>query len=47
MILFLIRKKVTEAYYSAAFLAKIKFEVRTGKLPVPNSGKIDLTLFRK
>lgn len=47
MVLFLIRKEGAEAYNSAAVLAESKFEVRTGKLPIPNNGKIDLSLFRK
>lgn len=47
MVLFLIRKDGAEAYNSAAVLAESNFEIRTGKLPVPNNGKIDLSLFRK
>ena len=45
MLLFLIRKGGNNAYNWAAGWAESKYEVRTGKLPVPNEGKIDLTLF--
>jgi chaperonin cofactor prefoldin len=45
MVLFLIRKGGNNAYNWAAGWAESKYEVRTGKLPVPNEGKIDLTLF--
>lgn len=47
MVLFLIRKEGSAAFAAAADLAENKLEVRTGKLPLPNDGKIDLTLFRK
>ncbi len=45
-ILFLIRKDGSEAYNWAAGLAETNFRVRTAKLPAPNDGKIDLSLFR-
>lgn len=47
MVLFLIRKEGADAYRLAADLAENKLEIRTGKLPLPNDGKIDLSLFRK
>lgn len=47
MVLFLIRKDGHEAYASAADLAENKLEIKTGKLPIPNNGKIDLSVFRK
>lgn len=47
MVLFLIRKSGAGAYNWAAGLAESKYEVLTGKLPVPNDGKIDLSLFQK
>ena len=46
MVLFLIRKSGNEAYLWAAGIAETKYEVRTGKLPIPNEGKIDLSLFK-
>ena len=45
MVLYLIRKGGNNAYNWAAGWAESKYDVRTGKLPVPNEGKIDLTLF--
>ncbi len=47
MVVFLIRKAGNEAYRWAAGWAESKYNLRTGKLPVPNEGAIDLTLFRK
>ena len=47
MVLFLIRKEGANSYNWAADLAENKMEVRTGKLPIPNAGKIDLSLFRQ
>ena len=47
MVLFLIRKEGASAYNEAAVLAENNFEIRTGKLPIPNNGPIDLSLFRK
>lgn len=46
MVLFLIRKEGASSYAWAAGIAENKFEVRTGKIPIPNNGKIDLSLFR-
>lgn len=45
MVLFLIRSEGAAAYNWAAGIAENKFEVRTGKIPLPNNGKIDLSLF--
>ncbi|MCH7227123.1 hypothetical protein [Haloferula sp. A504] len=45
MVLFLIRKEGYNPYRWAAHEAQEKFELRTGKLPLPNNGPIDLTLF--
>jgi hypothetical protein len=45
MVLFLIRKGGNNSYRWAAGWAESKYDVRTGKLPVPNEGKIDLSLF--
>ena len=47
MVLFLIRKDGAASYAWAAGVAENKFEIRTGKLPIPNNGKIDLSLFRE
>ncbi len=47
MVLFLIRKSGTNSYRWAAGWAESKYEVLTGKLPAPNDGKIDLSLFQK
>ncbi|QTN33270.1 hypothetical protein HZ994_13425 [Akkermansiaceae bacterium] len=47
MVLFLIRKSGAGSYNWAAGWAESKYEVLTGKLPVPNDGKIDLSLFQK
>ncbi len=47
MVLFLIRKEGNEAYAWAAGIADSKFEVRSGKIPIPNNGKIDLSLFKQ
>lgn len=46
MILFLVRKSGNTAYRWAAGIAETKYKVTTGKLPIPNDGKIDLTLFK-
>ena len=47
MVLFLIRKGGNEAYLWAAGVAETKYKVSTGKLPIPNEGKIDLSLFSR
>ena len=46
MVLFLVRKTGTTAYRWAAGVAETKYKVSTGKLPIPNDGKIDLSLFK-
>lgn len=46
MVLFLIRKEGSAAYAWAAGVAENQFELRTGKIPIPNNGKIDLSLFK-
>jgi hypothetical protein len=46
MILFLVRKRGVDSYNWAAARAENDFEIRTSRLPVPNEGKIDLSLFR-
>ena len=45
MVLYLIRKEGFPAYRWAAHEARERFELRTGKLPLPNNGPIDLSLF--
>ena len=45
MVLFLIRKSGNDSYRWAAGWAQSKYEVSIGKLPIPNDGKIDLSLF--
>jgi len=45
MVLFLVRRAGNDSYNWAAGLAESLFEVRHGKLPVPNEGEIDLSLF--
>lgn len=45
MVLFLIRKAGHPSYRWAASEARERFELRTGKLPLPNNGPIDLSLF--
>ncbi|MGJ8725888.1 MAG: hypothetical protein ACSHYB_15130 [Roseibacillus sp.] len=47
MVLFLVRKAGNDPYLWAASHAEEQFEVRTGKLPVPKDGEIDLSLFKK
>jgi chaperonin cofactor prefoldin len=47
MIVFLLRKAGNESYRWGAGWAESQYSVRTGKLPVPNEGKIDLTHFQK
>lgn len=46
MVLFLVRKSGNPSYLWAAGHAEAQFEVRTGKLPVPKDGEIDLSLFK-
>lgn len=47
MVLFLIRKSGNEAFRWAAATAELKYKLPTGKLPIPNDGKIDLSLFKR
>jgi len=47
MVLFLIRKKGDEAFRWAAATAELDYKLPTGKLPIPNDGKIDLSLFKR
>lgn len=46
LVLFLIRGNGHGTYQTAAGWAEDQFKVRTGKLPIPGSGAIDLTLFQ-
>lgn len=45
MVLYLIRRTGYSSYRWAAHEAIEEFELRTGKLPLPNDGELDLTLF--
>lgn len=47
MVLFLIRKSGNDAFRWAAGTAESKYKLTTGKLPLPNDGDIDLTLFKR
>jgi len=47
MVLFLVRKTGYNNFLWGASYAETKFELRTGKLPVPNDGELDLSLFKK
>lgn len=47
MVLFLIRRDGAKSYSWAAGVAEATYEVKTGKLPIPNNGPIDLSLFKK
>ena len=47
MVLFLLRKSGNEAFRWAAGTAESNYQVVTGKLPLPNEGEIDLSLFKK
>lgn len=47
MILFLVRRSGNNAFLWAAGTAEAEFEVKTGKLPIPNEGKIDTSLFNQ
>ena len=47
MVLYLVRKAGNESYQWAAGWAETQFRLNTGKLPLPNDGKIDLSLFYK
>lgn len=45
MVLFLIRKAGNDSYRWAVGWAESKYRINTGKLPIPNDGEIDLSLF--
>lgn len=47
MVLFLIRKSGNESFRWAAVAPEIKYKIPTGKLPIPNDGAIDLSLFKR
>jgi hypothetical protein len=47
MILFLLRDTGNTAYLRAAGWAENQFKLRTGKLPLPGKGELDLSLFFK
>lgn len=47
MVLFLVRKTGHSAYRWAAGIAETKYQLTTGKLPIPNDGEIDLSLFKQ
>jgi hypothetical protein len=47
MVLFLMRSTGYPAYAWAAGIAESRYELKTGKIPVPNEGKIDTSLFNK
>lgn len=46
MILFLVRKSGKPSYDWAAGIAETKYDLKHGKLPMPNDGKIDLSAFK-
>jgi hypothetical protein len=47
MILFLLRDTGNNSYLRAAGLAESSYQLRTGKLPLPGKGAVDLSLFFK
>lgn len=47
LVLFLIRNDGSNTYRTAAVLAEDKYSLRTGKLPIPTQGEVDLSLFSK
>jgi seryl-tRNA synthetase len=47
MLIFLIRPDGDASYNLAAGFAQSKFEILTGKLPIPGSGEVDLMMFYK
>ncbi len=47
LVLFLVREDGYGTYNMAAGLAENTFELRTGKLPLPGQGPVDLSLFQK
>lgn len=47
LVLFFIRNDGNSSYYKAAVVAETQYQLRTGKLPIPTQGEIDLSLFLK
>lgn len=47
MVLFLLRDTGNNAYLRAAGWAESQYKLRTGKLPLPGKGEVDLSLFFK
>lgn len=47
MILFLLRDTGNNAYLRAAGWAESQYKLRTGKLPLPGKGEVDLSLFHQ
>lgn len=47
MVLFLLRDNGNTAYQRAAGWAETRYNLRTGKLPLPGKGEVDLSLFFK
>lgn len=47
MVLFLLRDSGNNAYLRAAGWAESQYNLRTGKLPLPGKGEVDLSLFFK
>jgi hypothetical protein len=47
MVLYLIRDTGNNAYIRAAGYAESQYQLRTGKLPLPGKGEVDLSLFFK
>jgi hypothetical protein len=47
MVLFLLRDSGNNAYIRAAGWAETQYQLRTGKLPLPGKGDVDLSLFFK
>lgn len=47
MVLFLLRDTGNNAYMRAAGWAENQYQLRTGKLPLPGKGEVDLSLFFK
>jgi chaperonin cofactor prefoldin len=46
LVLFLIRKSGNTSYRWAAGIAESKYDLTTGKLPIPNDGPVELSLFK-
>lgn len=47
MLIFLIRQDGSASYDLAASLAQSKYQLLTGKLPIPGAGEVDLRMFYK